>query len=511
MNSFTQFYEHSKPQRLAARVMLLLTALFLCVSNQIVLLPDLPNWYDQQRFLALLVLAVGLFFYALRPLYPTSPWATGLMLGAVILSLISPLPGWAFAESALFMGLVILAAWINSALRPIQMQRPKLILYCLIIYTMLISLPPLMQYLLAINHHQEFHLASLFRGFSNHRFFSQVESVLIPLAALPAITLSEASHWRRLGNVAACLLWLLAFAAGTRAFYVAIMSSTIFALFAYDQTGKVWCRWQIRFALIGWSGYVLLFMLAPKLLSFSISSDNARLNTLEGGLNSSGRLEMWIASFMLILEHPLTGIGPMHFATLTQSASTQGFAAHPHNVIIQLLVEWGLPFGIAAIATITTFTVRFWQKLVQNSTTRTKSTEISVIAISLITALIYSLFDGTVVTPYTQILLALFIGLTWSLSKEEFKTRQEVHRNFIVRLNTFLTRILCMMSGVFLIWLATTPLNALTPHVENYATSQRGQALWPRFWSQGLINLPIDDRYLLPGWFVDESPLKKTP
>lgn len=494
MNSFPEFYEHNKPQRLAGWIMLILTALFLGISNQIVLLLDLPNWYDQQRFLSLLVLATGLLFYGLRPLYPPSPWAMGLIIGAIVLSLLSPLPGWALAESALFMGLVILAAWISSAVRTLHILRPNLILYSLIIYATLLCLPPLMQYLLALSSQQEFHLASLFRGFSNHRFFSQVESVLIPLIALPAMVLPENSRWRRLGNVAACLLWLLAFAAGTRAFYVTILFSVAFALLTCGQAGKIWCRWQSRFALIGWLGFVLLFMLIPELFGLTINSDNARLNTLEGGINSSGRLEMWIAALKLILEHPLTGIGPMHFATLNQSAVTQGFAAHPHNAVIQLLTEWGLPFGGLLIALLCTGFVQFQRQSRERTASIPDSTLRSTLRITLLTAVVYSLFDGSIVTPYSQVLLAMIIGLAWAQLRPQSvlnNKKNSTSKRIIIALIQCTT----LATGTYLGWLAFSPFHQLMPHVAKYAKTYPDRGFYPRFWSQGLINLPEDQRY----------------
>ncbi len=487
--------QSARYRSLAAILVCLLVAALLFMSNQIVLLPELPNWYDQQRFLMLLLLATALSVFALLPA-PSPPYVTLLLIVALALSALSPLPGWALAESAIFTGLVATAYWVGIALREVNRYRPELTVNGLIIYGTLISLPPLMQFGISLgNGSSAFALYSLFSGFSNHRFFSQTESVLIPLMALPAMWLNTDSRWRKLGNVSICLLWVLAFAAGTRAFYVAMIAGGSFAWFFHGQTGRQWTRWQLKFAGMGWFGYLLLFKVMPWILGIVITSDNARLNQLESALNSSGRLEMWIAAVRLITEHPLTGIGPMHFATLAaETKFAAGFAAHPHNSVIQLMVEWGLPMGLTLLALVG---LGFW-RLFQATHIKTENASLAlqrhIMSITLFTTFIYSLLDGSIVTPYTQILLAFVIGWAWSLLPTAHRTTAR-QTQALQAFSTILTRCCCVLAGCFLIWLAVYPYPKLTSHVELYAKSYPGQPLWPRLWSQGLINLPGDQRY----------------
>lgn len=483
---------------LAGTFITFLVAAFLLISNQIVLLPSLPNWYDQQRFLMLLLLAAALLAFALWPAPRTPRLTPYLVSAAVVLSAISPLPGWAFAESALFIGLVIAAYWVCRTLRGLNQKHPSTLIYGLIVYATLISLPPLMQFGLSIiSERAEFALSTLFSGFSNHRFFSQTESFVLPLMTLPAMLLDRDSRWRKLGNVAACLLWLLAFAAGTRAFYVAMVAGGAFSWVFNGEKGRNWMCWQSKFSMIGLLGYLLLFKVAPWLLNISITSDNARLNQLESALNSSGRLEMWIAGSRLITEHPLTGIGPMHFATLAAETNfSSGFAAHPHNSVIQLLVEWGIPMGVTLLCLVG---IGFWRLFrtacVKNDITRV-TTERHILAITLTTGFIYSLLDGSIVTPYTQVLIAFVVGWACSLLPQR-------HANTYVFFESKLSnplfciaiRITSLLAAIHLALLAIVPFNALTPHVENYISTYSSQPLWPRLWSQGLINLKDDLRY----------------
>ncbi len=491
---------HDPKQRCHVLVGIVITffaAAFLLISNQIVLFPSLPNWYDQQRFLMLLLLATALLAFALWPSRQAPRLAVLLLTVAVGLSALSPLPGWAFAETALFMGLAVTAYWVCHTLRDFNQRRSDTLIYGLIIYATLISLPPLMQFCFSIlSEKPNLALSTLFSGFANHRFFSQAESLVLPLMALPAMLLNRDSRWYKLGNVAAGLLWLLAFAAGTRAFYVAMVAGVAFSWFFTGQTGRLWARWQSKFAMIGLLGYLLLFKAAPWLLNITISSDNARLNQFESALNSSGRLDMWIAAGRLITEHPLTGIGPMHFATLAAETNfASGFAAHPHNSVIQLLVEWGVPMGLTLLCLVG---MGFWRLFraarVKNDNERL-TTERHIMTLTLVTGFVYSLLDGSIVTPYTQVLIALVAGWAYSLLPSTTpKTATCFPESFQVIANLPM-RLSCIAAGIYLGWLALTAFNLLTPNTNAYLDTYKNQGMWPRLWSQGLIGLPIDTRY----------------
>ncbi len=483
---------------LAGLVITLLTLAFLFISNQIVLLPDLPNWYDQQRFLMLLLLAAALFAFAKWPSPQVPGQAHWLIAAAVVLSARSPLPGWAFAETTLFLGLLVTAYWVSCTLRELNQHRPDTLIYGLIVYATLLCLPPLMQFCLSIlSNKTEFALSTLFSGFSNHRFFSQAESFVLPLMTLPAMLLGQDSRWRKLGNVAACLLWVLAFAAGTRAFYVAIVAGLAFSWIFNGQTGLLWSRWQIKFAGMGLLGYLMIFKAAPWLLNIAISSDNARLNEFESALNSSGRLDMWIDAGRLISEHPLTGIGPMHFATrAAETGFVSGFAAHPHSSVIQLLVEWGLPMGLTLLCLAGMGFLHLFRAARLKIRNDRLTTERHILTTTLFTGFVYSLLDGSIVTPYTQVLLAFVIGLAWSETRQIHGISSYTHLKN--RLASLITRLACIMASIYLIWLGVTPYQNLSGHIETYTETYSTQTLWPRFWSQGLINLNEDKRY--PGF-----------
>lgn len=485
-------------QRYIALFVTILVLLFLLLSNQWVILPALPNWYDQQRFLALFVLATGLILYGCFMPYRPPFWLMGLTVIALALAALSSWPGWALAEAAIFFGMGATAFWIKTACRSAPASfKPSITITLLVILATAICLQPLMQILLmltSVDH--EFRTASLFIDFSNHRFFSQAESILIPLMVLPAMMLSLNARIQSLGNVITVLLWMMAFAAGTRAFYVAMVLGALFAFLYCGRTGRQWVQWQAKFAMLGGFCYSLVFMAIPYLLDILIRTDNDRLANLESAFDSSGRLAMWRSAWNLIIEHPWTGIGPMHFATLaTHQGGSPGFAAHPHNAVIQILVEWGLPFGLLVLGGLAVAFWRLRRVSIAAASTTPKSTLAGVMLISWTIAFIYSLLDGSLVTPYTQVLLAVFFGWSWSLVAETHQAACNIQPLWLGAISTTVVRFSCMIAGAFLIWLAVTPYKILLPHAEHYAVSYPGQPFWPRFWSQGLINLPSDSRY----------------
>ena len=476
------------------RIIGLASLVFLFIASRITLLPGLPSWYDEQRFLELLILSGALLLFGISPRLTTPLWTTFLWVGMLLLSMLSPMPGWAIAEFGIFMGLVALTFCIYQALHAFNQHHSKIMIFVLVIYALQIGFVPLAQLEpLLLGGATDLNLPTLFGGFSNHRFFSQTESLLIPLMALPAMQLTETSRWRKLSDVAACLLWLLAFAAGTRAFYVAIVVSVVFAWFYSDTLGRRWVHLQAWFAGFGGLAYGLLFKVLPWFLPLTVTTDNARLTTLETAADSSGRLDMWIYAVKLIFEHPLTGIGPMHFATLAATSPlTPGFAAHPHNSVLQLLVEWGLPMGLILLALMGLGIQKVFKAAQSPSNHPDASNTLFCLGMALLTAFVYSLFDGSLVNPYTQVLICVVAGWAWSaMAQSDEPSSNHVSASWLIKSNLVLTKVTAIAIGTYLCWMAITVQTTLT----SYLTTHPDQALLPRLWSQGLIGFPNDDRY----------------
>ena len=122
----------------------------------------------------------------------------------------------------------------------------------------------------------------------------------------------------------------------------------------------------------------------------------------QGSINE--RLELAQSALGFMKEHPLAGVGPGQFGL--QPYST--FAAHPHNVPLQLLSEYGLPAGLAGIALVLMLMVYAVRTL------RKASGQSSILDVSLVAALFMgltdSLFSGNLIMPQSQMLFGVLAG-----------------------------------------------------------------------------------------------------
>ncbi|MEK9721127.1 MAG: hypothetical protein VW257_08815, partial [Quisquiliibacterium sp.] len=85
---------------------------------------------------------------------------------------------------------------------------------------------------------------ALFDGYSNRRFFSQTQSILLPLLLLPLFATRATQNMRRASWVLCTGFWVLAFAVGTRAFYVATLAGAVFAWWFSPAAGRAWVKMQ---------------------------------------------------------------------------------------------------------------------------------------------------------------------------------------------------------------------------------------------------------------------------
>lgn len=57
---------------------------------------------------------------------------------------------------------------------------------------------------------------------------------------------------------------------------------------------------------------------------------------------TSGRMEMWIWSLKVFMQQPWFGQGPFGFYFIPERFAHQFWHDHPHNLVIQCLIEWGI-------------------------------------------------------------------------------------------------------------------------------------------------------------------------
>ena len=63
---------------------------------------------------------------------------------------------------------------------------------------------------------------------------------------------------------------------------------------------------------------------------------------------SSGRIKLWQEAFWVGIEHPLTGVGQWNYIAVTKLK-----AGYPHNLLLEIWSQWGIPAFAAASIIIT--------------------------------------------------------------------------------------------------------------------------------------------------------------
>ena len=456
-------------------------------------MPHAQNWFDQQRFFELLICSLAIGLVVIHPPPLLARWSTLILLvSALSLAILAPQPGWALNEPTLVVGLLAVAYWITQA----RQERPETFdrtaLFVVVLLCLLMNVIYLMRYGFYLYYGVEFQINRFFEGFSNHRFFTQAQVLTLPLLALPLMLRDRSRSFEQITLLTGSLYWSLAFLAGTRGLYVSLLATALIAWIFFKNTGRTWAKLQIRMSLLGFIAYVLIFMLLPWALSIDINTDNARLKSWDSATDSSGRLIMWAECLRLIREHPWLGIGPMQFAALPDQ-----IAAGAHNLPLMLMTEWGIPVALALMGMLIFRLKRFIQQPIDD--TRTYILR-NVLALSMIACLCQSLFEGNYVPAYTQMLIAALVGWAWGMSPAPTETKKRF--SSIVKISN---RILLGVCACYLVWLAIYPLPRMIPHAIQYMETT-DQVFKPRFWFQGLINLPYDDRY--PALFFKQL---KTP
>jgi O-antigen ligase len=66
--------------------------------------------------------------------------------------------------------------------------------------------------------------------------------------------------------------------------------------------------------------------------------------------SSTGRIPVWIEAFNIGLAHPFTGIGQWNYLAVTKYS----YAGYPHNFLLEIWSQWGIPAFICAAVVIIT-------------------------------------------------------------------------------------------------------------------------------------------------------------
>ncbi len=480
------------PKRLQEQPWILLAvAAYVFFAPNVDFVRDL-QWHDGQRLAQLVLLAVVVLVLAIpdqaRSLADTwgllSRWTRMALAGAFVLglasSLLAPLPRWALLEWGLLLLLLVLVLCIAAQRRQLGESVDRLLVLLLFAtaaaYTVSVCAVYVGMLLTGSAYGQIFDIRELYVSFSNVRFSGHVQTMLLPFLLLPAMWWGSTPVRRVLLWSVPALWWMLVIGSGTRGTWVALLVGVVAVWMFGGGRSRQWIKWMTGGLLCGLLCYAVFIVLVPMLLE-QPTVFTYRPNDF---ISLSRREVLWAAAAGYAAQHPLLGIGPIHYAYFATEV-----AAHPHNAVLQWLAEWGLPAALlfTAVSAVAGLTFAGWVKRTADTAGKGQGLVRVALLAALTGAAAQAMVDGVLVMPVSQTLLVLLCG--WAAGMY-FADRFEQHCGTVER--AVLMAVTLLAAAVVAYGVAPEIGQVVEREKAYLKASPPNTLLLPRFWTQGWIS-----------------------
>tara|TARA_R110000868_G_scaffold411733_1_gene708235 strand:+ start:65779 stop:67053 length:1275 start_codon:yes stop_codon:yes gene_type:complete len=177
------------------------------------------------------------------------------------------------------------------------------------------------------------------------RSFSTVAAILIPFAWVEALKKDRLKYW-----ILPSIIFIASIVAGGRSGWLALGVSA--AIFAFIYPWKTVARPLVNKIIFG-AQFVLGSIVGGLLYRIVVGNEffEYRLGIAsgDGASGGSGRIEIWKFALDKFTEAPWMGIGVKGFRHLDFTGYEVTSTMHPHNAILELMVETGIIGTILAI------------------------------------------------------------------------------------------------------------------------------------------------------------------
>jgi len=436
------------------------------------------SWFDEQRIILLVALAVAALLARLARAIPTDK-ASALLLAALALGLssstLAPRSYVAAVEWSVYclMTLLVLSA---RASKPSTIETVAGLAGAIIPTAYVTGV--MANYVSALLLDFPVGAETLLVGFSNPRFPAQLQVLTIPLLPL-ALQRASTTFWRVCVAIVAALWWMCFIGSGSRTGWIAITVAAM-AMSFFGAEGRRWLKWQLLFAASGALLWGFLFHWLPALLSMTAAPETGRFSDFA---SVSARWKLWRISVESALERPFVGLGPMHFAYVDN-----GDGAHPHNFWLQLAAEWGIPAALLVGTVAVGFFARLWRAARVEADPTMKRVGPAIVAAVLAWG-IGTLSDGYMVVPTSQAMstVVLMLAVMWLRLSLPAATTPTFGR-----LAAIISTVFCAIALTVLAMLPATEFGQPTRREKSWRAEHPGELMWPRFWQQGWIG-PTED------------------
>lgn len=456
------------------------------------------EFHDCQRVIQLLLLALVLIDAAFLGFHKTAkmPINNIIRLGgfailalAVASSVHSISPRYAVIEVTVFIALCYLALFVARLYRENSEAFIKQLTYALWASIVLYMVSFYTGYTTAMAVHKPLAWPHPFSGFSNIRLFQQYQLWGLGLICLPLLAFDVKKNTRLWLYFALACWWVLLFYAASRGVTLGWLVAMFATAIIYKKLAWPFLRIQLISAFSGLGAYWVLIKVIPNWIASTTTvatsavASNAIVTSTIFRDTTYDRLDLWKVAYVMIKNFPLLGVGPMHFHFYNN------FGTHPHNSVLQIAAEWGLLATLIILAIIG-YGFYCWMKKFNADqlqiATKLNSNLSIILFFTIIASGAYSLVDGVIVMPISQVLMFTMIGLmigqytenTWLIpNAESIKSKLRFRPIFAVFVLLFL---------VF----STMPelVRGLTSNSRDISANERafsmGPGVNPRIWMQ---------------------------
>jgi O-antigen ligase len=318
-------------------------------------------------------------------------------------------------------------------------------------------------------------------NFSNIRFFNHAQTSTLPLLILLCCLTPRASRLRWLWMTVATYWWMALYATTGRGTLLGMAAGCAVVAVLARRRAVPYLRQVAVTAALGLLAYFFFLTMVPALLGAESMSSFAYAFDRTAADPASGRAPLWRLAAGLIAQHPWLGVGPMHFAHYTGQLH---IAAHPHDWLLQVGVEWGLP-ALGCLIVAVAFALRSLLRAGAHIQPDDATNETIFVALLMgaVAIIVDGFVSGIFVMPQSQLAFALYLGCAMGWQRTMHSAAQIPPGG--IRHGVSAVCIVVAMVGVIV---GAWPGMAARLHGEEMTAAEQAVntgVQWPRLWKAG--------------------------
>ncbi len=248
-------------------------------------------------------------------------------------------------------------------------------------------------------------------GFDNYRFFNHTQTVSLPLLGLLAVRTQDRARRFFWWTIVAFWGMLLFVSAGRGTMLGLLAGLGVTWLVLPQKAVRRWCLSMLAAGIAGFLMYLLLYVAVPMAQGlqpyglFSTAVERSMANP------SNGRMVLWQRAWEMVVAHPWLGSGPLHFAHAGRDLQA---AAHPHNWLLQIGSEWGVPALLCLAGALMLALLQLWRaRTAVAPGDAMRQCTLAVWMVTAIAIVLDGMVSGLLVMPTSQLWIALYLGCAW--------------------------------------------------------------------------------------------------